>query len=66
MSNIEELPKYQALGLKLGIFDESDIQAWVNARLRETHTPSEKIIGLAYLEDWERPDLYAALFQIGR
>jgi hypothetical protein len=64
MNNIELLPKYQALGLKLGIFSVSDIQSWVDDRIRETSTPSAEIIELARPGEMEGHELYNALLKL--
>ena len=64
MTKIEFLPKYQALGLKLGILVSKDIQAWVDARILDSEFPSDQLIDLAYSQDNNRFDLYSALLQI--
>jgi len=64
MREIEQLPKYQAFGLSLGILSVSDIQAWVDARIKETESPSEQLIDLAFSKDKKGYDLHSVLLSI--
>ena len=65
MREIELLPKYQALGLKLGLLIPRDIQTWVDARILESERPDDQLIDLAFSKDQKGYDLYSALLKIG-
>jgi hypothetical protein len=65
MNQIEQLPKYQALGLKLGLLRPDDIQSWVNARILESEEPDDQLLDLAFSKDQKGYDLYSVLIKIG-
>ncbi len=64
MESIELLPKYQAIGLKLGFFSAKDIQRWVDERILESEQPSDSLLDMAFSKDKKGYDLYSALIEI--
>ena len=64
MSEIELLPKYQSLGLKLGMLSLDDIQGWVDARIMESETPSNSLLDLAFSKQEKGFDIHSALLNI--
>ena len=45
---METSPKFYALGLRLGILGENDVQSWVNREIETCDAPSEIIMELAF------------------
>ncbi len=64
MREIELLPKYQSLGLKLGMFSLQDIQNWVDARIMESESPSNSLIDLAFSKQEKGFNIHTALLNI--
>jgi len=60
----ELLPKYQSLGLKLGMLSIEDIQSWVDARIIESESPSNSLLDLAFSKQEKGFDIHGALLNI--
>ena len=58
---MQESPKYYALGLKLGLLGESEIQDWVNEQIRMSETPADNILDLAYSSNSDVKEIYSQL-----
>lgn len=54
-------PKYFSIGLRLGICESKEVQAWVNEEIEKAENPPEQLIELAYIKESDVYGLYSAL-----
>ena len=58
---MEQSAGYLAMGLRLGILDSNDVEAWVNAEIAKAETPSDELIELASSGNESIQNIYSML-----